>query len=115
AQRHERRFSVLAISVPGDKPNRREDATREISDIVRTTDALCGLEDGDLVIFLPETTGLGAHACRRRILARLLGDRRARPRASQSKRQSQDPRSKRAPVSIGVATFPHDGTTLRRL
>ncbi len=28
AQRHDRRCSVLAISVPGDRPNRREEATR---------------------------------------------------------------------------------------
>ena len=78
AQRHDRRASVLAISIPGDKPNRREDATREIADIVRTTDALSGVEEGDLVLLLPETSALGAHACRRRILARLSGDRRAR-------------------------------------
>lgn len=113
AQRHDRRCSVLAISLPGDKPNRREDATREISDIVRTTDALCGLEDGDLVLFLPETTGLGGQACRRRILARLLGERRMRPKSGPGR--SQDPRSKSSPIAIGVATFPHDGSTLRRL
>ena len=114
AQRHERRCSVIAISIPGDRPNRREEATREIADIVRTTDALCGLEDGDLVLFLPETSGLGAQVCRRRILARLFGDRRARPKASTSPR-SQDAKSRLAPVAVGVATFPHDGATLRRL
>jgi ActR/RegA family two-component response regulator len=112
AQRHDRRCSVLAITIPGDRPNRREEATREIADIVRTTDALCGLEDGDLVLFLPETTGLGAQACRRRILARLLGERRAKPKGGG---RAQDPRSKGSPIAIGVATFPHDGTQLRRL
>lgn len=121
AQRHDRRCSVLAITIPGDKPNRREEATREIADIVRTTDALCGLEDGDLVVFLPETSGLGAQSCRRRILARLLGDRRARPRSAHfgggqgGGARSSDPRSKGPPVAVGVATFPHDGQTLRRL
>ncbi|HVJ92117.1 MAG TPA: hypothetical protein VM580_20090 [Labilithrix sp.] len=124
AQRHDRRCSVLAITIPGDKPNRREEATREIADLVRTTDALCGLEDGDLLLFLPETSGLGAQACRRRILARLLGDRRSRtkatpaagaPRSKPSSTRSAEPRSKSPPVAIGVATFPHDGTTLQRL
>jgi ActR/RegA family two-component response regulator len=116
AQRHERRCSVIAISIPGDKPTRREEATREIADIVRTTDALCGVDDGDLLVFLPETSGLGAQACRRRILARLHGDRRARPKGGGTMRSaSQEPRSKGPPVSVGVATFPHDGTTLRRL
>jgi hypothetical protein len=115
AQRHDRRCSVLAIAVPNDKPSRREEATREISDIVRTTDALCGLEEGDLVLFLPETSGLGAQTCRRRILARLLGDRRARPKGGVRSQGSQDPRSKGPPVAVGVATFPHDGSSLRRL
>lgn len=123
ARRHDRRCSVLAITIPGDKPNRRREATREISDIVRATDAICGHEDGDLLVFLPETTGLGAQSCRRRILARLLGDRRARPRGApfsggQSGRSSSlspDPRSDAPPIAVGVATFPHDGATFRRL
>jgi ActR/RegA family two-component response regulator len=114
ASRHDRRCSVLAISVPAsEKVARREEITLEISDIVRNTDALCGTEDGDLLLFLPETNGLGAHACRRRILARLSGDRRARPKNAGAR--TQEPRSKNPPVSVGVATFPHDGATLKRL
>jgi ActR/RegA family two-component response regulator len=118
AQRHDRRGSVLAISVPGDRPSRREETTRDIADVVRTTDALCGLEDGALLLFLPETNGLGAQACRRRILARLSGDRRARAAVRSGTAPSgraSEPRSKTAPVSVGVATFPHDGDNLRRL
>lgn len=114
ASRHDRRASVLAITLPGpDRPHRREEATLEISDIVRNTDALCGTEDGDLLVFLPETTSIGAHSCRRRILARLTGDRRARPKGSVPR--TQEPRSKGPPISIGVSTFPHDGATLKRL
>lgn len=114
ASRHDRRASVLAITIPTDRPNRREEATLEIADIIRNTDALCGNEEGDLLVFLPETSGLGAHACRRRILARLTGDRRARPKGG-AVRSTQDPRSKTAPISVGVSTFPHDGGTLKRL
>jgi len=114
AARHDRRASVLAISLPsGDRAGRKEEATLEIADIVRNTDALCGSEDGDLLVFLPETTGLGAHACRRRILARLTGDRRARPRGNAGR--GQEPRSRMGTVAIGVATYPHDGPTLKRL
>ncbi len=113
AARHDRRASVLAIAVPGDKANRREEAASEIGDIVRTTDALCGSEEGDLLVFLPETTGLGAHVCRRRILARLLGERRARPKGNAG--PASNPKSKGSPIAIGVATFPHDGTSLKRL
>jgi CheY-like chemotaxis protein len=114
ASRHDRRASVLAITIPGDRATKREEAIAEISDLIRTTDALCGAEDGDLLLFLPETTGLGAHACRRRILARLAGERRARPSKAAVVR-SQDPKSKGNPIAIGVSTFPHDGTTLKRL
>lgn len=118
AARHDRRSSVLAISLPGDKSSRRDEAVREIVEIVRTTDALCGLEDGDLLLFLPETTGLGAQVCRRRILAKLQGDRRGRARGGGGGPVSSSRTdSGRVPinVSIGVATFPHDGPTLRRL
>lgn len=114
ASRHDRRASVIAITLPGpDRPNRREEATLEIADIVRNTDALCGTEDGDLLVFLPETTGIGAHSCRRRILARLMGERRARPKGNLAR--SEGPRSKGPALCAGVATFPHDGSTLKRL
>jgi hypothetical protein len=122
--RHDRRASVLAITLPGpDRPNRREEATLEIADIVRNTDALCGTEDGDLLVFLPETAGIGAHSCRRRILARLTGERRSRPKGNILRAQeprskeprSKEPRSKGSQVAVGVATFPHDGSTLKRL
>jgi ActR/RegA family two-component response regulator len=115
ASRHDRRASVLAVSIPGDRPNRREEAAQEISDIVRTTDALCGTEEGDMLIFLPETTGLGAHVCRRRILARLHGERRARPKGANAGPSSNPRSNKSSTVAVGVATFPHDGTSLKRL
>jgi len=116
AGRHDRRASVLAITLPGpDRPHRREEATLEIADIVRNTDALCGTEDGDLILFLPETTGVGAHSCRRRILARLMGDRRQRLTKGASARTQEPRSSKGGGVAIGVSTFPHDGATLKRL
>lgn len=113
AGRHDRRAAVLAVAMP-DKSQRREELTLEIADIIRNTDAMCGTADDDLLLFLPETTGLGAHQCRRRILARLTGDRRSRPRSSGS-RTTLEPRSKGPPIAIGVAVFPHDGLNLKRL
>jgi hypothetical protein len=68
-----------------------------------------------MLIFLPETSGLGAHVCRRRILARLTGERRARPKAAAAGPSSNPRSSKASPIAIGVATFPHDGTSLKRL
>lgn len=115
AARHDRRASVIAISLSDDgKSTLREEATVDIADVVRNTDALCGTEDGDLLLFLPETTNTGAHACRRRIFARLGGDRRSRPKSGGAR--VQEVRSSRpSSLSIGVASFPHDGTTLKRL
>ncbi|MBX3185909.1 MAG: response regulator [Labilithrix sp.] len=125
AARHDRRASMLAVTLPSaERPGRREEATLEIADIVRNTDALCGTEDGDLLVFLPETTGLGAHACRRRILARLSGDRRSRPKGGAGSGRSQEPAASKparraagatSPIAVGVATFPHDGNTLKKL
>ncbi len=109
AARHERRASVIAIAAL-ESGERRETVAAGISDIVRTTDALCGTEDGDLLLFLPETNAGGAHVCRRRILARLSGDRRARPKG-----RAQEPRSGGVAAAIGVATYPHDGATLKQL
>ncbi len=112
AARHDRRASLLAISA-GDGSVRRDEIMAEIADIVRHTDALCGTEEGDLLLFLPETTSTGAHACRRRIVARLTGDRRARPKSGPTR--ATESKSSRPPVAVGVASFPHDGTSLRRL
>ena len=110
--RHDRRASVLAVSFPDERSARRDAVIAEISEIVRATDALSGNDEGDLLLFLPETGALGAHACRRRIAARLSGDRRARGRGAV---RGAEPRSLSSPVCVGVATFPHDGTKLAAL
>lgn len=112
SERHERRASLVSVRFPSNLASAREEARHEVADLVRTTDALCSADDGDLLVFLPETGGLGAQACRRRILARLRGERRSRPKAP-SARASDGPRA--AAVVVGVATFPHDGTGLSRL
>jgi CheY-like chemotaxis protein len=115
ATRHGRRASLLAISfAEGERSVRRDAIAAEIGEIVRATDALSGNDDGDLLLFLPETGALGAHACRRRIAARLGGDRRARSRGGPA-RGPESSRRLGSPVSVGVAAFPHDGTSLLRL
>ncbi len=115
AQRHHRRASLLAIQLADlNGTTTPEEATREIADVLRNTDAMCGTDDGELLVFLPETSGLGAHACRRRILARLKGDRRARPKGAGGRTASL-PTPAEWNVFVGVATFPHDGSLLKRL
>ena len=61
----------------------------------------------------PRRAGIGAHSCRRRILARLSGDRALALEGLPGR--SQEPRSKGAPVAVGVATFPHDGADAQAL
>jgi hypothetical protein len=71
---------------------------------VRDTDVLARVDEREFYLLLPETGGIGAHACRRRIMRQLgaLGA----PAAD---------RSESLGVSIGVATFPHNGTDLSQL
>ncbi len=107
ARRHERRASVLVVT-HGAASSRRDDLTREVSESVRTTDALSVADEGDVLVFLPETGGLGAQTCRRRVLAHLLGERRHRGR------RTSEPRS-RAALGAGTATFPHDGENIKDL
>src|SRR5262249_19551669 len=65
----------------------------------RDTDVLARIDEHEFHMLLPETDGLGAHACRRRILARLGAEGGAIPRGA----------------LVGVATFPHDGQDLSQL
>lgn len=69
--------------------------------VVSDIDVVARVDENELHLLLPELDGLGAHALRRRILARLAsgGERRIVPRG----------------VLAGVATFPHDGHDLAQL
>jgi hypothetical protein len=64
------------------------------------TDLLARVDDNEFHMLLPETSGLGAHACRRRILRIGLADR---------------PATQNAALLVGGAAFPHDGQDLGKL
>ncbi len=102
ARRHGRRFSLATLTVEQHEAS-VEMAERVLS-AVRDTDILARVDEHEFYMLLPETGGIGAHTCRRRIIDALegpIGSRRgARP----------GPR-----VSVGVATYPHDGTDLSQL
>ncbi len=112
AGRHGRRGSVLVVLRPPRKSP--EDVTLAMSELVRSSDALCAEEDGAVVLFLPETSGIGAHACRRRVLSGLTGERRGRPSGSTPVLSSDLPRDSTL-LAAGIATFPHDGATFDAL
>lgn len=106
ALRHGRRLSVAVIEVPFGKDARKE-VEAAVLPLLRETDVLAALDEDRLCLLLPETNGLGAHACRRRLSARLGGERRGRGEAPEE--------SRRLEFSMGVATYPHDGASIERL
>ncbi|HEY4119851.1 MAG TPA: diguanylate cyclase, partial [Byssovorax sp.] len=105
ARRSGRRFAVATIVQEVDDEGAPPLGPAEMADLllkaVRDTDVVARVDENEFHLLLPETDGIGAHACRRRVLAKLLGDRggAAVP----------------AGVLVGVATFPHDGPDLAQL
>ena len=118
ARRHGRRFAIatVALEPPDVSDEDRAMAARtgegdskmtpaEMADhllkSVRDTDIVSRVDEHEFHLLLPETDGLGAHACRRRVLARFGAGRRG----------AIVPRG----LLVGVATFPHDGKDLAQL
>jgi len=107
ARRHSRRFALATIGVQFDRPSQGEGeptvlVAEHVLTAVRDTDVLARVDANESYLLLPETGGLGAHSCRRRILAELA---------------EREPgwSSSGLGVTVGVATFPHDGGDLSRL
>ncbi|MBX3183782.1 MAG: diguanylate cyclase [Polyangiaceae bacterium] len=101
ARRHGRRFALATISADGPGALRAE-AVEQMLSAVRDTDVLARVDGGEFYLLLPETGGIGAHTCRRRVLRRGAAVAR-RPGDIQEE------------LVMGVATYPHDGTDLSRL
>jgi GGDEF domain-containing protein/DNA-binding response OmpR family regulator len=105
ARRHGRRFALATIAIADDVPeNIGIQVVERTLDTVRDTDVLARVDEREFYLLLPETGGVGAHVCRRRIL-RQLSQIPAAPSAT--------PRG--LDVTVGVATFPHDGRDLSQL
>ena len=107
ARRHNRRFALATIGVQFDRPSQGEGeptvlVAEHVLSAVRDTDVLARVDANEFYLLLPETGGLGAHACRRRILAELA-----------TRESGWSPGG--LGVTVGVATFPHDGGDLSRL
>ncbi len=111
ARRHGRRFALATLGVE----QRRDPAVSllrstaiEVAEnvlaCVRDTDILARVDDTEFYLLLPETGGIGAHACRRRVMQQLLGP--------GGLRSSGHPE---LDAAMGVATFPQDGVDLSQL
>jgi ActR/RegA family two-component response regulator/GGDEF domain-containing protein len=115
AKRHGRRLSIACLSLDGTDRLPRQELEATVRQVVRDTDLFATTTPTEYLLLLPETGTLGAHACRRRILARADGDRRARTQNVAADRRGPVPTRRASPLSIGVASFPHDGGALDRL
>jgi ActR/RegA family two-component response regulator/GGDEF domain-containing protein len=116
AKRHGRRLAIAAIILDEDSGNKtRAELEQVVLSVVRDTDVLARFDDREFYLLLPETGALGAHSCRRRLLIRAEGDRRARTPASDRRGPVSARPGRGVPVSIGVAAYPHDGASLDRL
>lgn len=106
ARRYGRRFAIATVAYEPDAASAgaAQVSPAEIADSLlkaaRDTDVLARVDEREFHLLMPETDGLGAHAARRRILARL---------ADKSGRVIP------AGLLVGAATFPHDGHDLSQL
>lgn len=105
ARRHKRRFALATIGVHARNQERADAPEPTLATVegvlgaVRDTDVLARVDENEFYLLLPETRGLGAHACRRRVLERL---------GAAGATTDYD-------IGVGVAVYPHDGGDLSRL
>jgi GGDEF domain-containing protein/DNA-binding response OmpR family regulator len=122
ARRHGRRFALATIGLdeamlsaarsalaPGSGPDSQREpsveAAERVLSAVRDTDVLARVDEAEFYLLLPETGGMGAHTCRRRVMRQLSGPGGVRRGGS----------GPGIDVTMGVATFPHDGGDLSQL
>jgi GGDEF domain-containing protein len=116
AKRHGRRLAVAAILLDQESAGKtRAEIEQIVLSVVRDTDVLARFDEREFYLLLPETGALGAHSCRRRLLIRAEGDRRARTPASDRRGPVSARPGRGVPISIGVGAYPHDGVSLDRL
>ncbi|WP_437588949.1 diguanylate cyclase domain-containing protein [Sorangium sp. So ce1000] len=123
ARRYGRRFTIATIVIEPDAaaPERPDDlafwritptppantlnpgqVVEHLLRAVRDTDILARVDENEFHLLMPETAGLEAHACHRRMLSHV---------AESEKRAGYLPKG----LLVGVATFPHDGQSLAQL
>jgi GGDEF domain-containing protein/ActR/RegA family two-component response regulator len=111
ARRHGRRFALATIGVQFERALKGTPASdaeptvlvaEHVLSAVRDTDVLARVDANEFYLLLPETGGLGAHSCRRRVLNELT-------------EQASNIPGTGLVVTVGVASFPHDGGDLSRL
>jgi ActR/RegA family two-component response regulator len=105
ARRYGRRFALATVALDESSPSAPTDLAEVILSAVRDTDVLARVDEQEFYLLMPETGGVGAQSCRRRVLQS------AATRAGRGGVGGDLPSG----LTIGVATYPHDGTDLSRL
>jgi diguanylate cyclase with GGDEF domain len=105
ARRYGRRFALATVALDESSPSAPTDLAEVILSAVRDTDVLARVDEQEFYLLMPETGGVGAQSCRRRVLQS------AATRAGGASAGGDLPSG----LTIGVATYPHDGTDLSRL
>ena len=104
ARRYGRRFSIATVAFEAPEegqpapPLSHAEMADQLLRAARDTDVLAQVDEHEFHLLMPESDGLAAHACRRRVLARL------------AERGTLPPG-----LLVGVSTFPHDGQNLSQL
>jgi DNA-binding NarL/FixJ family response regulator/GGDEF domain-containing protein len=102
ATRHRRRFALATLALEGIESEQEVvDAVEQILAVVRDTDVVARVDEAELYLLLPETGGIGAHSCRRRVMRQLEASAILGPNGRTA--------------LVGVASFPHDGADLSQL
>ncbi len=104
ARRYGRRFALATIALDENATSAPTDLAEVILSAVRDTDVLARVDEHEFYLLMPETGGVGAQSCRRRVLQS------AATRAGRPGTSGVPPG-----VTIGVSTYPHDGTDLSKL
>ena len=107
ARRYGRRFAVVTVAFDvsgedggGPAPLSHAEMADQLLKVARDMDVVANVDEHEFHLLMPETDGLGAHAARRRVLARILERLgKALPRG----------------LLVGSSTFPHDGPDLSQL
>jgi GGDEF domain-containing protein len=105
ARRYGRRFALATVALDENSTSAPTDLAEVILSAVRDTDVLARVDEQEFYLLMPETGGVGAQSCRRRVLQA------AASRAGRGGIGSDLPSG----LTVGVATYPHDGTDLSRL
>jgi CheY-like chemotaxis protein len=104
ARRYGRRFALATIALDENASGQSNDLAEVILSAVRDTDILARVDEREFYLLMAETGGVGAQSCRRRVLQS------AASRAGRPGAWGVPPE-----LSVGVATYPHDGNDLSRL